>query len=274
MPELPEVETIRRSLKKKICDCQINHVEVLLKKIIRRPDVESFISLLEGQKITGVGRRGKYLLIKIGNFQVLAVHLRMTGRLVFTTPDIPWDQHTHVVFQLDNGGELRFHDVRKFGTMDLLTPEEMKGFPPLCSLGPDALDPELTEDAFKKRLKGRRGQIKNLLLNQSFVAGIGNIYANEILWKAGIHPERLADSLSSREQKRFYHAMQAVLTLAIEHHGTTLRDYVDGEGNPGGFQNLLAVHGKEGEPCPCCGKPVVRAKLGGRSAYYCSACQK
>lgn len=274
MPELPEVETIRCSLKSKICDCQINRVEVFFDKTIRTPGVESFISLLEGQKITGVSRCGKYLLIKIGDCWMLVIHLRMTGRLLFTTSDTPYDKHTHVVFQLDNGGELRFHDLRKFGTMDLLTLEEVKKFPPLCSLGPDALDPELTEDAFKKRLKGRRGQIKNLLLNQSFVAGIGNIYANEILWRAGLHPERLADSLSSQEQERLYQAMQGVLTLAIEHRGTTLRDYVDGEGNPGEFQNLLAIHGKEGEPCPCCGKPVIRAKLGGRSAYYCAVCQK
>lgn len=274
MPELPEVETICRSLEAKICDCQINRVEVFLDKTIRTPDVESFINILEGQKITGIGRHGKYLLIKIGDSQMLVIHLRMTGRLIFADPDITRDQHTHVVFQLDNGGELRFHDLRKFGTMDLLTLEGMKVFPPLCFLGPDALDPKLTEDVFKKKLEKRRGQIKNLLLNQSFVTGIGNIYANEILWKAGIHPKRPAGSLSSREQGELYHAMREVLTLAIDNHGTTLRDYVDGEGNPGRFQDMLAVHRKEGAPCPCCGKPIVRAKLSGRSVYYCATCQK
>lgn len=274
MPELPEVETILRSLETVILNRRIRDVEVLSERAIKKPEAGRFASLLEGQKITGVGRRGKHLLIKIGSSRVLVIHLRMTGRLVYTEEDNPRDQYTHVIFHLDNGGELRFHDVRKFGTMHLLSLEEVETFPSLCSLGPDALDPGLTRDAFKKRLKGRRGQIKKLLLDQSFVTGIGNIYANEILWKARVHPERPVDSLGSREQGMIYQAMREVLALAIEHHGTTLRDYVDGEGNPGGFQAMLAVHGREGEPCPSCGKPVVRSKIGGRSAYFCPLCQK
>ncbi|MDK2880744.1 MAG: formamidopyrimidine-DNA glycosylase [Clostridia bacterium] len=274
MPELPEVETIVRSLEGKIVNHRIRRVEVLSEKAVKTPEIGLFVARLEGQRITGVGRRGKHLLIRIGSSWVLVIHLRMTGRLIYTEADSPSDRYTHVIFQLDNGGEIRFHDVRRFGTIHLLTNEEAERFPSLCSLGPDALDPELTRDAFKKRLKGRRGQIKKILLDQSFVTGIGNIYANEILWKARVHPERTVDSLSSREQGMIYRAMREVLSLAVAHRGTTLRDYVDGEGVPGEFQGLLAVHGREGAPCPSCKKPIVRAKIGGRSAFFCPFCQK
>jgi formamidopyrimidine-DNA glycosylase len=141
-------------------------------------------------------------------------------------------------------------------------------------LGPDALDPDLTKELFEKRFQGRRGQIKKLLLNQSLVTGIGNIYANEILWRARIHPERTVQSLASVDLEELYRAMRSVLQEAVAGRGTTLRDYVDGEGNPGSFQSQLAVHGREGKPCPECGKEIVRLKTGGRSAFVCADCQR
>jgi formamidopyrimidine-DNA glycosylase len=221
-----------------------------------------------------MGRRGKYLLLELDETHLLAVHLRMTGRLVYSGPELPRDKHTHLVFYLNNGDELRFHDLRKFGTMNLMP---IDGFAAFCSqkdLGPDALDPALTQDLFGQRFQGRRGQIKKLLLDQSLVTGIGNIYANETLWRARVHPERTVQSLTPADLEQLYSVMRSVLQEAVAGRGTTLRDYVDGEGNPGSFQFRLAVHGREAEPCPECGKEIIRLKTGGRSAYFCPDCQR
>ena len=184
------------------------------------------------------------------------------------------EKHTHLVFYLSDGSELRYQDMRQFGTMNLMPLGELDAFCASKKLGPDALDPTLNWNLFKQRTGGRHGQIKKLLLDQSLVAGIGNIYANEILWRARIHPERPVESLNTSELRRLYREMHSVLCEAIVHRGTTLRDYVDGNGNPGGFQSLLAVHGREGETCPKCGANIVRLKTGGRSAFICPRCQR
>lgn len=274
MPELPEVETIILSLRPKVAGRRIDRVEIFLEKVVKEPDPERFKREVAGRVIAGIKRRGKYLLFQLEGGLVLVVHLRLTGQLVYALPQAPRDRHTHVLFYLDNGAELRFQDLRQFGTMHLIPGDRLNRFRPLLSLGPDALDPALTRDLFKRRMMGRRGQIKKLLLDQTFVAGIGNIYADEILWQARIHPERAVDTLSSWERGKLYQVMREVLTRAIEHRGTTLRDYVDGEGQPGGYQALLAVHGRENEPCPACRSPIVRVKNGGRSSYFCPNCQK
>jgi len=274
MPELPEVETIILSLRPKVAGRRICLVEIFLEKVIKEPNPEQFIKDTTGQVIADLKRRGKYLLFGLEKNLVLVVHLRMTGQLVYAFPNTPRGRHTHVLFCLDNGAELRFQDLRQFGTMHLVPEERLAKFRPLMILGPDALDPVLTRDLFKKRMKGKRGRIKKLLLDQTFVAGIGNIYADEILWQARIHPERPVDTLNSREQGKLYRAIKEILARAVEHRGTTLRDYVDGEGKPGGYQALLAVHGRENEPCPSCGSLIVRVKNGGRSSYYCPCCQK
>lgn len=274
MPELPEVETIHRTLEPKAKGHVIRKVIIIHENTIKKPDAGLFAASLQGQEITGFNRRGKYLIMEIGSSMVLVIHLRMTGRLVFTESSVPANKYTRVIFNLDQGKELHFEDVRKFGTMHLLYRQELDSFTPFKVLGYDAIDPRLTLEIFQDRLKGRRGQVKGLLLNQSFIAGIGNIYANEILWKAGIHPQRTADSLDIKEQQRLYQAIQDVIKSAISHHGTTLRDYVDGNGNSGEFQNKLIVHGRTGEPCPSCGNYIIRIKQGGRSSYYCPSCQK
>ena len=274
MPELPEVETILRSLEPKALGHVIRKVTVIHEKTIKKPDPELFASSLQGQKITGFNRWGKYLLMEIGSSMVLVIHLRMTGRLIFSEAGFPVNKHTRVIFYLDQGMEIHFQDIRKFGTMHLLNRQDLDTFPPFMALGYDALDSRLTLDLFLERLKGRRGQVKELLLNQSFIAGVGNIYANEILFKAGIHPQRPADSLNIQEQKKLYMALRSVLKSAIRCHGTTLRDYVDGDGNRGEFQNMLRVHCRAGEPCPNCGNSIARIKQGGRSSYYCPSCQK
>jgi formamidopyrimidine-DNA glycosylase len=273
MPELPEVQTILTTLQPRLLGLRIERVEVFLEKIIKSPHPREFVTWLQGRSITGLGRRGKYLLLELDGTYILAVHLRMTGRLVYSSPDPPRDKHTHLVFYLNNGDELRFHDLRQFGTMNLMLIDDFAAFCSQKDLGPDALDPALTKDLFEKRFQGRRGQIKKLLLDQSLVTGIGNIYANEILWRARIHPERTVESLASVDMDELYRAMRSVLQEAVAGRGTTLRDYVDGEGNPGSFQSQLAVHGREGEPCPECGKEIIRLKTGGRSSFVCPGCQ-
>jgi formamidopyrimidine-DNA glycosylase len=273
MPELPEVQTVLTTLQPRLLGRRIEQVEVFLEKIIKSPHPQEFVTLLRGRSITGLGRRGKYLLLELDGSRLLVVHLRMTGRLVYSSPDTPREKHTHLVFHLNNGDELRFQDMRQFGTMSLMRIESFEAFCSQKDLGPDALDPALTRDLFEKRFQGRRGQIKKLLLDQSPVAGIGNIYANEILWRARIHPERTTASLTPVDMEGLYRAMRSVLKEAVAGRGTTLRDYVDGEGNPGNFQSQLAVHGREGEPCPKCGKEIIRLKTGGRSSFVCSGCQ-
>ncbi len=273
MPELPEVETICRSLEPKIIGHRIQKVAIFNEKTIKSPSPQLFAASLQGEEITGLDRWGKYLIIEIGSSLVLVVHLRMTGRLLFVDAGDSVSKYTRVIFYLDQGKELHFHDVRKFGTMHLVKRQQLDDFPPFQVLGYDALDQRLNLSVFMDMLKGRRGQVKGLLLNQSFIAGIGNIYANEILWKSGIQPQRTADSLNFREQERLYQAMRDIIELAIKHHGTTLRDYVDGDGNRGEFQNMLSVHGREGEPCLSCGERVVKIKQGGRGTYFCPSCQ-
>jgi formamidopyrimidine-DNA glycosylase len=273
MPELPEVQTVLTTLQPRILGLRIERVEVFLEKIIKSPHPREFVALVQGRSITGMGRRGKYLLLELDTAYILAIHLRMTGRLVHADPDTPRDKHTHLVFYLNNGTELRFQDMRQFGTMNLMSIDELDSFCSQKKLGPDALDPALTRDLFESRFRGRGGKIKQLLLDQSLVAGIGNIYANEILWWARVYPERTAASLTPGELERLYRAMRSVLRAAVAHRGTTLRDYVDGEGNPGSFQSHLVVHAREGEPCLRCGKGIIRLKIGGRSSFTCPGCQ-
>ena len=202
MPELPEVQTVLTTLQPRILGLRIERVEVFLEKIIKSPHPREFVALLQGRAITGLRRRGKYLLLELDGTYILAVHLRMTGGLVYASPETPRDRHTHLVFYLSNGAELRFQDLRQFGTMNLMLLDEFDSFCARKKLGPDALDPALTRDLFEKRFQGRRGQIKKLLLDQSLVTGIGNIYANEILWRARVAPERTAESLTPGELGR------------------------------------------------------------------------
>lgn len=274
MPELPEVETIIRTLRPRVSGKRIERVEVFLEKVIREPDPCCFRKQLEGRLVQRLRRWGKHVLIDLDAELVLVIHLRMTGQLLCVPQDTPVETHTHVIFYLDNGWELRFRDTRKFGTMHLLPAASLEARQPLALLGPDALDPSLTRDAFRKLIKGRKGQVKRLLLDQTFIAGIGNIYADEILWEARIHPERNVSTLTPREVGRLYHAMREILHRAIEYRGTSLRDYVNGNGERGSFQMLLMVHGKEDHLCPRCGTRIQRIKLGGRSTYYCPHCQK
>jgi formamidopyrimidine-DNA glycosylase len=274
MPELPEVETIKRTLEKKIAGLTISGVDVNLPKVIRSPSPDEFITEVTGKKIIRLRRRGKYLLIFLSGDKLLVVHLRMTGRLVYTDAKEPPPRHTHVIFRLSNGNELRFTDMRQFGTIQLSSTKDLNKVKGLKDLGPEPLEREFSRDFLRRELKRKRTRIKPLLLDQTFVAGLGNIYVDEALYRARLHPERLACTLSPREIANLYHAIVEVLQEGIENRGTSMRDYVDGDGRAGSYQELLQVYNREGEKCRRCGSTIERIKVGGRSSYYCPACQK
>ncbi|KKO52879.1 DNA-formamidopyrimidine glycosylase [Paenibacillus sp. DMB20] len=273
MPELPEVETVKRTLNQLIKGKHIDHVTVHLPRIIQRPDdIEAFAFMLKGHTVEGVERRGKFLRIKLDGL-VLVSHLRMEGRYGLYSSGDPVEKHTHVIFHFDDGTELRYKDVRQFGTMHLFAPGEEFKLPPLCKLGYEPLDDTFTLGAFKEIVGTKKTKIKVVLLNQAYVVGIGNIYVDEALFKAGIHPERMANSLKDNELERLYEAIRSTLLEAVEAGGSSIKSYVNGQGEMGMFQHQLRIYGRKDEPCHNCGSPVVKTVVGGRGTHYCSRCQ-
>ncbi|HHZ19028.1 MAG TPA: DNA-formamidopyrimidine glycosylase [Firmicutes bacterium] len=271
MPELPEVETIRRSLTPLITGKRIEDVSVYLPKAIRGRTPEELRQELMGKIIAAVDRRGKYLLLCLKEGGTLVFHLRMTGRVIFrATAEEPLAKHTTLVLDFAGGAQLRFEDPRKFGTVDLLSDHAHHA---MDLLGPEPLGGKWTLDDLIKAGKTRKTCIKAVLLDQAVVAGLGNIYTDESLFRAGIYPGRPASSLSQEEWQRLYGIIQEVLAEGIEYRGTTHRDYVDGLGNAGGFQERLRVYGRSGLPCVNCGTPIRRKKLAGRGTHYCPKCQ-
>ncbi|GGE17536.1 formamidopyrimidine-DNA glycosylase [Marinithermofilum abyssi] len=273
MPELPEVETVRRTLEKLVIGKTVDRVSVHLPRIVKEPpDPVLFGQLLEGETINEVGRRGKFL--KIGfNSWVLVSHLRMEGRYRVVPQEEPVEKHTHVIFHFTDGTELRYKDVRQFGTMHLYPRGEEEHQPPLNKLGPEPLSEEFTLELFRQRLAGRRTKIKALLLNQEFLAGLGNIYVDEALYQAGLHPERTVSSLSDDEVKRLFNSIRSTLMKAVEAGGSSVRSYVDGNGEMGMFQLQIQVYGRKGEPCHRCGEPISRLVVAGRGTHICTRCQ-
>ncbi|MGD8398371.1 MAG: bifunctional DNA-formamidopyrimidine glycosylase/DNA-(apurinic or apyrimidinic site) lyase [Anaerolineae bacterium] len=271
MPELPEVENVARGLDRRLAGRTITRVSVSWSRNIAQPDLETFERSIVGRRVEAVWRRGKYIVMRLDSGYLL-VHLKMSGRLQILSAEEPAGPHVRVVFGLDDGSELRFDNARKWGRIYLVHDvEDITG-----DLGPEPLSKAFSLEAFRDLLSGRSGQLKPLLLNQRFVAGLGNIYANEVLFAAGLHPQRRADTLSAQEQAALYRAIRSVLEEAIAAGGTTLSDggFTDAEGRPGGFSQKLAVHGLEDEPCRACGTPVERLVIGGRSAFFCPRCQQ
>ncbi|PTX63196.1 DNA-(apurinic or apyrimidinic site) lyase [Melghirimyces profundicolus] len=274
MPELPEVETVKRTLETLIVGKTVDDVRVLLPKIIKEPpDPELFRDMLRGRTVTGVGRRGKFLRIFFDPW-VLVSHMRMEGRYRLEPSGTTLEKHVHVIFSFTDGTELRYRDVRQFGTMHLWPKGEELSRPPLCHLGPEPLSEEFTPERFAESLAGRKTGIKALLLNQSFLSGLGNIYVDEALFAAGIHPERPVPSLDPDEVKRLYGSIRSTLLKAIEAGGSSVRSYVNGKGEMGMFQLSIRVYGRKGEPCYRCGTPIVRRVVAGRGTHFCPKCQK
>ncbi|MEN6561062.1 MAG: bifunctional DNA-formamidopyrimidine glycosylase/DNA-(apurinic or apyrimidinic site) lyase [Acidobacteriota bacterium] len=272
MPELPEVETIARSLRPRIAGRTIAGLDLLDKRLLRTGGLNG-LGALRGRRVLGVRRRGKMLLIEIEGGRTLVFHLKMTGQFLFAGAAEPRDKHTRLAVRFADGrNELRFRDVRKFGFMLCLDgpPESVCG--ELACLGPEPLAVSLPE--FASILKGRKGRVKSVLLDQRRIAGIGNIYADEALFAARIHPEKPASSLRPDAVERLYRSMKKILGAAIAAGGSTVRDYRDAEGNAGGFQLAHKVYGRTGEPCVACGAAIRMKRVGGRSSHFCPRCQR
>ncbi|NBJ68982.1 MULTISPECIES: DNA-formamidopyrimidine glycosylase [Clostridia] len=273
MPELPEVETIRNTLKRFVMNKTIKHVDVQWPRIVKQPDdIQQFQAEISGQTILDIHRKGKFLLFQLNDY-VLVSHLRMEGKYSVHRNDEPVKKHTHIIFQFTNGEELRYNDVRKFGTMHLFYKGEEMNQKPLCLLGPDPFDTAFTSDYFIKKLKKTKRVIKAALLDQTIVAGLGNIYVDETLFKAGIHPLRPANKLTQKEMKEIRKQAIATLEEAVSQGGTTIRSYVNSQGDMGMFQQELYVYGQENKACKTCGGTIAKLKVGGRGTHICTSCQ-
>ncbi|WP_456434565.1 DNA-formamidopyrimidine glycosylase [Thermosulfuriphilus sp.] len=266
MPELPEVETVVKDLSPRLLGRRIIALTILLPKVLRQPP--SAFSALVGQRIFGLERRGKIIIIHLSRGLSLLIHLKLTGRLVHgkNQPD-----HTHVIFELDDGSRLFYADLRQFGFLDLVETSKLEEHRAIAHLGPDPF--EISLETFMAGLYQRARKIKALLLDQGFISGLGNIYTDEALFRAGVHPERSAKDLSPEEAKRLFKSIREVLKEAISCRGSTVRDYVDGQGRAGGFQTRHCVYQRQGHPCRRCGTAIVRKTVAGRSTHFCPSCQ-
>jgi formamidopyrimidine-DNA glycosylase len=272
MPELPEVETIVRGLRPVLEGRTITGVSHCdWPPTLAGADPAAFCATLAGETIAEVSRRAKYILLALSSGRMLAVHLRMTGGLVYHPRPLPPGKTTRLVFDLDDGGQLHFTDQRKFGRVRLLTPPDVPAF--LDALGPEPLPDSFTVDHFRDRLRGRRGQLKPALLDQRLLAGLGNIYTDEALFRSRLHPQRAIATLTDDDTARLYEAVRAVLNQGIANRGTTIDNYRDARGEQGSNQQALLAYGQTGQPCPRCGTPIERTVVGGRGTHFCPRCQ-
>ncbi len=273
MPELPEVETVRRSLTDLVLHKEIKAVEIFKPAILALGDEAAYAGLV-GCELAEIGRRGKYLLFKLNEPADLlwVVHLRMTGKLLYHQQPEPLQKHDHARLQFADGSELVYNDTRAFGRFWLT--QDAAQVSGLNSLGLEPIDAEFSAAYWQEKIKRRpKTQVKVALLDQTVVAGLGNIYADEVLFQAGVHPERPLGSLTDEENQRLAQAMREILQASIEQRGTTFRDYVDGNNQKGGYQEFLRVFQKLNQPCPNCGQQIQRIKVAGRSSYFCPHCQ-
>lgn len=287
MPELPEVETIKNDLKEKVVGKTITGGWTDWPKMIKQPPAEQFLGEIKGLKITDVRRRAKNLIFYLSNELFMLAHLKMTGHFLIAPANLLKDnnwqsddqylsdrvnQFIHFALYLDTGEVLAFSDMRKFGWVKLLTEKELDET--FACLGPEPLDKDFTLEKLKEILSKKRGAIKKILLEQDTIAGIGNIYGDEILYKAGILPFREVQSLSTEEIENLYKAIKEVLATAVKLRGTSTSDYRDTSGKKGIYGDIRKVYRRTGELCPECAMPVERQKIAGRSAHFCRVCQK
>jgi formamidopyrimidine-DNA glycosylase len=282
MPELPEVETVVRGLQKSVLGRRILSVWIGKSDFIDNP---AEFARLSGQKIAAIERFGKFMLLRLANGEDVAekvleddaankaasllVHLGMTGQLAPSAAEIPFDKHTHVSFALDDGRELRYTDPRRFGRMAYLTAELLAN--EVAGAGADPL--EVTAAEFDERVRSRNARIKALLLDQSVFRGVGNIYADESLWRAKIHPARVGSKISAKEAETLRRVLQEILNRAIVMRGSSISDFLDANGEPGEYQRHHRAYGREGKPCYRCRTPIRRVIVAGRSSYFCPKCQ-
>ena len=271
MPELPEVETFARTLAGRVTGRRVSSCRLMFAPLLKSGTTRA-LENLRGRRIERLGRRGKYLLFHCQGGLTLVFHLKMTGRFRFVPKGEKADKHTRLVLSFRGPTcDVHFSDVRKFGCLYAVPTDDLDALPALAGLGPEPLDLKLEE--FRALIRGRKGRLKSLLLNQCFVAGIGNIYADEILFRSRLHPLKSTATLKPDEVRRLWLSMKAVLKRAIERGGSSVRDYADSEGRPGRFQQSHRVYGRKSLPCFRCGRPIERQVIGGRSSFYCPVCQ-
>ena len=274
MPEMPEVEIIRRYLDTQVAGKTIMNLDIRLPRMIKWPDVEGFRALVTGRTIKGMNRRGKYLLMELDNDSKVVFHLRMTGRLVYEPTGETSDHHARVIFHLQDGASLVYGDTRTLGTIHGLKPQKSGMLKGLAEMGPEPLSAEFTAEYLYKTANQRKVAIKSFLLNQKYIGGIGNIYADEALFLARIHPKRQANSLTQSECSSLWESVNKVIAAGIADGGTTFRDYQNGEGGKGSHQEHLYVYGRKGEQCRNCGAVIERITVGGRGTHFCPNCQE
>lgn len=275
MPELPEVETVRRGLAPALVGRTFRSVEIRDPRLTRPFDPARIAAELQGERVAGLERRGKYLVVRFESGRVLLIHLRMTGSLLLgRRGSLPDDPYRRAVVSLDDGSDVvAYRDIRRFGIWLLLEQEEAEAYLE-ARLGPEPLGASFSARELGRRLAGRRAPVKALLLDQRLVAGLGNIYADEALWRARIHPSRPGGSLTPQELRALHRAVRDVLRAGLELQGATLRDYTGPDGSAGSMQGELSVYGRSGEPCARCGAPIERTVIGGRGTWYCPSCQR
>jgi formamidopyrimidine-DNA glycosylase len=274
VPELPEVEMVARTLRPRLVGRRIVGVETSGKPLRRPIDRARLRKIAVGATVESVSRTGKYLLVALSSQHTLVAHLGMSGRFVFAQPDVARPPHTHVVLALDDGLELRYVDHRRFGILRAYATERVRQSAEIRILGMDPLEEAFTVEYLRARLRETKRDVKSFLLDQTRIAGVGNIYACEALFLAGIAPRRRTHTLGDARAAKLHGAILQVLRAGIANRGTSFSDYVDAEGTAGENQNTLHVYGREGEPCHVCGRPIRRLVQGARSTFYCAECQR
>jgi len=281
MPELPEVETVARDLRPRLVGATIDGARTNWARTLRSGDPVAFEAAVAGREILAVGRRGKQLVVELSGDTALTIHLKMTGQLFVVPASTAEDPYVRLVLELGDGREVHFRDIRKFGRIGLYgrdpatgeLVDEVGGASVFASIGPEPIAESFTLRDFRQRVRRRKGRLKPLLVDQSFLAGVGNIYADEALWRARLHPVRPASSLRPPDERRLFAAIRAVLGEAVERRGSSIDDYTAPDGD-GSMQERLDVYQRTGEPCPRCGHPIKRIVIGARSTHFCSWCQR
>jgi len=269
MPELPEVETIRRQLVKDLVGKKIQAVKILVPKLIKEISPTLFQRRIVGKEIANIRRRGKYLIFDLKPLLYLQVHLKLSGQLLYSSGPEPGVDY-HILFLFKDGSRLYYHDLRRFGGFTLRSEDPE----PLLNLGPEPLSPAFTFKCWKQLILGKNSRIKTFLLDQHEIAGLGNIYATEALFRAGIHPDRRVSALQPDETKKLYQAIKSILRKALKAGGTSIQDYLKPDGSHGNFQKSLFVYRRKGQPCLRCGNMIRVQKDGSRSTYFCPSCQR